>query len=243
MPVPAPDQDGIGNPHAREKKMLNRSLVNSLTGLGLVVTLTLSGGCATTGGGTSTQAEGATLGAILGGVIGAAACDSHDRAKCIATGAVIGGTVGFVAGQVVAERQARYANQEDFYDAQIQQTAQLNQALSTKNRNLRKSIQRDRRHISKLMARYNQGKASRQELLTAKANLDKQRTQNEKVLADAKRELEVQREVYKQMQQQGQAQRQRVKQQERVVTGLQAEVNDLQQNIELMATSSAAVNL
>lgn len=223
--------------------MLNRSLVNRLTGLGLVLTLTLGGGCATTGGGTSTQAEGATMGAILGGVIGAVACDSHNRAGCMVAGAVLGGAVGFVAGQVVAERQKQYANQEEFYDAQIEQTAQLNQALSDKNRNLRKSIQRDQRHINKLLSRYNQGKASRQELLAAKSNLDKKRSENEKVLAQAKQELEVQQEVYKQMQQQGQAQRQRLNQQKRAVAGLQTEVNDLQQNIELMATSSAAVNL
>ena len=205
----------------------------------LASTLVISSGCVTN----STEGEGAVLGALAGAGIGALACKGKDKAKCAAIGAAVGGGLGYAAGKVVAERQKQYATQEDFYDAQIRQTAQLNQKLAGENKSLRASIKNDQRQLAAINASYKKGQASSQQLMAAKSTMDQKRLNAEKQLSEAKQELEVQQTVLADLKKQGTAQANRAKQLEKQVNTLQGQINDLQQNVSMMASSTATINL
>jgi uncharacterized protein HemX len=171
--------------------MTKRRTSNVLISCSLAASLVMSSGCVTT----STEGEGAVLGALAGAGIGALACKGKDKAKCAAIGAAVGGGLGYAAGKVVAERQKQYASQEDFYDAQIRQTAQLNQKLAGDNKSLRASIKNDQRQLAAITAKNKKGQASNQQLIAAKSSMDQKRLDAEKRLKEAKQELEVQQTV------------------------------------------------
>ncbi len=209
-----------------------------VTALAVTSLCTLNTGCVST-----TEGQGAALGSLAGLGIGALACKGKDQAKCMAAGAVIGGGLGYAAGTVVAERQKQYANDEDFFDAQITQTAQLNRKLASDNSSLRASIKSDQRQLSSLNAKYKKGQATGDQLTAAKSSLDQKRLASEKSYNAAKQELEVQKTVLADMKKKGASQAGRVKKMEKEVVNLQKQVDDLQENIALMASSTSTVHL
>ena len=75
-----------------------------------------------------TVAQGAIVGAIAGGLIGAIT-SGGDMRRTI-TGAVAGGAVGAVGGYVVAGQKAEYARKEDALDALIADARQRNEKLT-----------------------------------------------------------------------------------------------------------------
>ena len=158
-------------------------------------------------------------------------------------GAAIGGGLGYVAGEAVAQRQKQYASTEDFYDAQIKETAQLNQAISMENQRLRTSIQEDQRQIDNLAKRYQSGQASREQLESAMSTINKKRAASEKNLADAKKELEIQQAVLTKAEKEGQGQNQRVGKLRGQVNELNSSINTMQQQVDQYATMSNAVHL
>lgn len=206
------------------------------TAMAVTSLCTLNTGCVT-----STEGQGAALGSLAGLGIGALACQGKDQAKCMAAGALIGGGLGYAAGTVVAARQKQYANQEDFFDAQITQTAQLNRKLATDNKSLRASIRSDQRQVAALNAKYKRGEASGDQLKAAKSSLDQKRLAAQKSYDEAKNELSVQQAVLADMKKQGASQTVRVKKLDKEVNKLQAQIQDLQTILTTVATSPDTV--
>ena len=115
-----------------------------------VLSLALSG-CATDED--ATKAQGAGLGAVLGGVVGAGAgallgAASGRGTDGIIAGAIAGGVVGATAGGIggymygakVAEKKAQYANSEDFYLAEITDIQKNTATIRATNQKLSRSV-------------------------------------------------------------------------------------------------------
>lgn len=208
------------------------------TAMAVTCLCTLNTGCVT-----STEGQGAALGSLAGLGIGALACQGKDQAKCMAAGALIGGGLGYAAGTVVAARQKQYANDEDFYDAQITQTAQLNRKLAADNKSLRASIKSDQRQVAALNAKYKRGEASGDQLKAAKSSMDQKRLAAQKSYDEAKKELEIQQTVLADMKKQGSSQSARVKKLDKEVKVLQTQIADLRNTIDITANDPATINL
>ena len=108
-------------------------------------------GCATDQD--ATKAQGAGLGALLGGVAGAglgalAGAASGQGTEGIIAGAIAGGVVGATAlgvagymyGAKVAEKKAQYASSEDFYIAEIGDIQQNTATIRATNQKLSRSV-------------------------------------------------------------------------------------------------------
>jgi len=108
-------------------------------------------GCATDQD--ATKAQGAGLGALLGGVAGAglgalAGAASGQGSDAILVGAIAGGVAGATAGGVagymygakVAEKKAQYASSEDFYVAEISNIQKNTAAIRSTNQKLSRSV-------------------------------------------------------------------------------------------------------
>jgi LysM repeat protein len=148
----------------------------------------------------ATVTEGAVVGTAAGAAIGLVACGKENRAECALLGGFLGAVLGTVAGIFVDTKQGEYASTEDYYDAQIKEATKLNQALAQHNRNLRNSIQADRRQIDGLVAQYQSGKATKSQLVTLKNDIDKKRQSNSNNLDDLQKELGKQQTLLAKMQ-------------------------------------------
>lgn len=149
----------------------------------------------------STVTEGTVVGTAAGAAIGLAACGKKNRAECALLGGVVGALVGTAAGIFVDTKQSEYASTEDYYDAQIREAKQLNQALAKHNRDLRDSIRSDRRQINRLIAQYQSGRANKSQLEMLKNDIEKKRQLNSNNLKDLEKELEKQQTLLAKMQQ------------------------------------------
>ncbi len=149
----------------------------------------------------STVVEGTVVGTAAGAAIGLVACGKKKGAECALLGGLIGGLVGTVAGIFVDTKQSDYATTEDYYDEQINEATQLNQAMAKHNRNLRNDIRSDRRQINSLIAQYQSGKANKSQLETLRTDIEKKRQSNSNNLNDLEKELEKQQTLLAKMQQ------------------------------------------
>jgi len=181
--------------------------------------------------------QGAGIGAILGGVVGALAC-GNNRAKCAAIGAGIGAVVGGAAGYEINRRRQQYASDEDFYNAQIASTTQYNQQLSLYNQQLRKSLQEDQQQIDRLLAQYRHGQASRNQLIALQQNIKQKLDHGNQELANLHKELEVQQGVVAQAQQNKSPQAPALQQQ---YAHLENQYKESQQLLSLRASQSDTI--
>lgn len=112
-----------------------------------------SSGCATMSDEDTTKAQGATVGAIGGAILGGglgvlAALASGGSSEQILAGALIGGaaggimggTVGYQYGMAVAQRKAYYRDSEDFYLSEIAQIELNTQAMQSANQQLTREV-------------------------------------------------------------------------------------------------------
>lgn len=141
--------------------------------LGIMVAATLMGavlgGCATTDT-QRTQAEGAGVGALIGGLLGYAV----DRERGAVVGALLGAGAGFAVGNEIAKRKQAYATTEAFLDAEIARVDEFNRTATAYNARLRQDIVRLEREAEQLQAQHRTGQA-RQEGLQAKRDELQQR--------------------------------------------------------------------
>lgn len=213
--------------------------IKLIVSIALIFIITTVTGCATTEG------EGALVGGLLGATAGALSCkgSSEDRAKCIAAAAVIGGGVGYVAGKVLENEKKKYANDEDFYNAQIGEIAQLNKDISTKNKDLRKSISNDQRQIKTLMAQYKKGQISKEQLTAAKTTYDQKLAAANTDLSKFKKEVEFKEKVVAEMRNNAKVKQSQIKKLQAGVDKSKSNVERVQQNVNLMAQNSSTVHL
>jgi len=93
-------------------------------------------------------AAGAVTGAVVGGVVGKAVGD--DAAKGAVIGGVVGAAAGYAAGSYVAGQKEKYANDEEYLNAAIEEAARYNLAARQHNDTLQKVIAATEKEIKVL---------------------------------------------------------------------------------------------
>lgn len=172
--------------------------------IAVIVAGSLLPGCATNPDGTmsdrqQTVAEGAVVGAVLGGLLGAAV--SNNKGTGALVGAAAGGLIGAGIGSSIAERKAQYATEEDFLIAEIQRNQEFIQEADGQNRQLYQEIAQLDRESRRLEREYRAGKASRNALASQKASLEKQLTKAKQINSLTEKQLADANQVYQESRQ------------------------------------------
>ncbi|MGB5158070.1 MAG: YMGG-like glycine zipper-containing protein [Desulfobacterales bacterium] len=136
---------------------------NCLKFVAVFIMICMVSGCATMDDSTRTKAEGtgvgAATGAIVGGLLGQVI--GHDTKSTLigaAIGAAVGGGAGYLAGNTVAERKKKYANEEDRLDGEINIVAGYNNDLKSYNLQTSARIKDLDQQVADLKCRYLEGK-------------------------------------------------------------------------------------
>lgn len=164
---------------------------------------TLAAGCATAPDGRlddrqQTVVEGAAVGALVGGLLGAAVSDDH-RGRGALIGAAAGGLLGAGIGTSIADRKAQYAREEDFLVAEIQRNQDFIAEADAANERLYRDIDRLDRESQRLARDYRAGRAGRDALAAQQATLERQLSKAKRINELAEKQLadasEVQRDA------------------------------------------------
>lgn len=174
---------------------------------------------------------GALIGALAGGLIGGDATGAL-------IGAAVGGALGGAVGYAIDSEKAEYASAEDYYDAQIRQTAALNKELTKSNSALRQKVQADQRQIQKLVAEVRAGRGQKATLKASQQKLNTQLAQSQQTLAALEDAYGKQQAVLADMKENNSP---KVAQQQQEIRQLQGQINDLEGMIDSMASTSATV--
>lgn len=172
-----------------------------LAPVGTVVAAAFLTGCVTTGGTMSdsdeTRLQGAGVGAILGGAIGALAC-KDDRAKCALIGAGVGAVAGGAFGHILAKRKESYRSKEEAIAEEIAWHQEFTRAVHAENQQRKARISSYRREIAQLQktqASQQQVKAS---LAQKSQNLDADLRKANQQLAEVNASLTQSRNIQNQ---------------------------------------------
>lgn len=196
--------------------------MKTLRVMGLVVmSIGLLSGCETMPDDDRTRAEGAAAGALIGALLGYAV----DRERGAAIGALVGGGAGLAVGDQIARRKQAYATTEDFLDAQIAATAQLNAEARTHNAGLRRESSRLEREAQALRTRYDAGRVQRSSLVSKRNEVNEQLQSSRQLEQVLTEELEIQSTIARQ-------EREQRPRNDPYVARLDREVQALQRNLE-----------
>jgi phage shock protein A len=119
----------------------------------------------------SAKTEGAAVGAGALGLLAGigtylATGDAKKAAAAAAIGAAIGGAVGYLYGREVYKDQKAFASTEAFLDHHVTTAVENNKNLSSSNKKLETQIAELDKEVKALKARYQAGKATREDLQT-----------------------------------------------------------------------------
>lgn len=150
---------------------------------------------ATIFGGVTLAATGALVGAALGGKRGAW------------IGGLIGSAVGFIAGYFVgkhiADKKKDYADEEAWLDASLRQAEQNNVTLKKYNEELAATITVLDQKIKQLQADYTANKATKQQLISERNNIENSVKENDQVIANIEKEITGQQRILAEVQDTG----------------------------------------
>jgi hypothetical protein len=209
--------------------------VHTLTAAGLAVAITL-GGCQTTtnqgsdisGDQTRTVAEGAAAGAAAGALLGYLI---GGDAGAAALGGLAGAGAGALLGNVVAERKAAYANEEEFLDGEIAKAREFNAAARSYNQKLSQRVADLDRTATTLMAQYRAGTANRATLETRRNAVRTDLAKAEDMQKTLEEEYKIQVAVLKDQREEQGADDPQVK-------ALETEIAELRRNINALHDES-----
>ncbi|MGM0645301.1 MAG: YMGG-like glycine zipper-containing protein [Thermodesulfobacteriota bacterium] len=153
----------------------------------------LVSGCATSDQ-NRTKAEGAGIGAAIGGLAGYLIGEE----KGALIGATAGAGVGFLAGREVAKRKAEYATRENFLEAEITRTAEYNESIRAYNTQNTEELAALEEEAEALRAAYETGAEEKSVLLAKQADLKERLAQHKELEEDLLAELKVQNEILEQ---------------------------------------------
>jgi hypothetical protein len=213
--------------------------VSMLAVVGLLVS-----GCATTSQQGNTQAtsagsssdqkrtrvEGAGIGALVGGVLGYA-LGGKNKAKGALIGAALGAGAGYLVGNEVAKRKQKYASEEEFLDAEIQNATEFNRVARDYNERLRVQIAELDEASMALKSKYKAGAASQQDLENKRAEVQTELARSEKFYDQLKKEYDIKMAVY-------QEQQKKRPQDDAYLAKLEKEVLELKNNLEQLSAES-----
>lgn len=191
----------------------------------VLVTL-LASGCATSDQ-NRTKAEGAGIGAAIGGLAGFLIGDE----KGALIGAAAGAGVGFLAGREVAKRKAEYANREDFLEAEITRTAEYNETIRAYNAQNTEELAALEKEANALREAYEAGAEEKSVLLAKQADLKERLAQHTELEEDLLAELKVQNEILEQ-------ERAKAPKDDPYLAKLEREVQELRDNIQSLQEDS-----
>jgi hypothetical protein len=178
-----------------------------------------------------TRTEAAIFGAVIGGLIGGAIGDDGTG---VAIGAALGAGAGYLIGDEVAKRKQKYAREEDFLDAEIASARQYNATTAQYNEKMRGEIAQLDKRTRLLESRYKAGLASRNELESERGNVRKQIASAKKVQDNVKKEYDIKVAVLKEQKQKRGAGSPYVKQLEKEIAELKANMDRLEaQSVQL----------
>ncbi|MCF8099566.1 MAG: hypothetical protein K9K65_17130 [Desulfarculaceae bacterium] len=146
----------------------------------LIAVMALSGACATKG--QETVATGAGVGAVVGGVLGYLVGGR--------TGAALGAGAGALVGNEVDHEQKKYASQEQWLDAEITQTNNLNQRAMAHNKAMEKKLAEMRFEGKRMRALAKQNKLQASQLAKEKAKLNAEQESTKALLAQVTKDVE-----------------------------------------------------
>ena len=187
----------------------------------------LVSGCATSDQ-TRTKAEGAGIGAALGGLAGYLIGDE----KGALIGAAAGAGVGFLAGREIAKRKAEYASREDFLDAEITRTAEYNQTIRAYNQKNEVELAALENEAEALREAYEAGAEQKSTLLAKQAEIKERLSQHQDLEEDLLAELKIQNGI---IQEEGSE----AAEDDPYIAKLEKEVQELRANIEVLQEDSA----
>ncbi len=179
-----------------------------------------------------TTAEGAAAGAALGAIIGQ--LTGVDTESTIA-GALIGAGIGSIGstayGHHVANKKEQYANQEEYLNACIASTMQINEKTRRYNTALKNEIAKLDEDVNRMIVQYNRKKVTRTALIRKKQKVSAKLSQSQRYLNRAKDEVIIQKEVLKRESGKSQAELAKlnieIKKLERTVSELEVQIQNL----------------
>jgi len=149
--------------------------------------------------GTRTKTEGTLVGAGAGAAIGAGIGALIGGRQGAAIGAGIGllagSALGYGAGAHVANQKAKFASEEAWLEACLQQARETNAALRTHNHELAGQVAALDRQTKQLQANYAANRADRKQLLAEQSNIEKTVQKNAQFIAGAEAEIFAQQKV------------------------------------------------
>ncbi|MFC7453442.1 glycine zipper domain-containing protein [Insolitispirillum peregrinum] len=119
-----------------------------------------------------TIAEGALLGCVLGGVLGAATAQKGNRLQHAAIGCAIGGGIGAGAGAYVADKQEKYANKEQQLDSMIADVREENGRLANVIATTEQVVAEDKQRIEQIDKDLAAGKITMDQAKSKMASVD-----------------------------------------------------------------------
>lgn len=213
---------------------MNHSVIRRLSTA--LVLLMLVSGC------TTVQRQAALVGGVVGGAAGLTAGlileggkPGKTTAALAAGGAAAGAAIGWALGREVDKRKAKYASEEAFYDAQIQQTRDLNDKLTEGNVDLAKLIDQDDQTLQELRAGIDAGTKDVDRMRGLKSTLDERLASGKKSLKQAQDELGVQQDALADLKQKNNEGDQIMIALQTEVDRLQSQVNELNSHVDAIA--------
>lgn len=218
---------------------MTRTILKKATALTLVLAFGVSA-CADMDDHDRTVTEGAAGGAVLGALVGLAA--GGDDGRNAAVGAVIGGLIGAGVGKVIADRKAKYASMEDYYDGQIATTEQWNGNLAQANTSLSKKNKVRAKQIAALESQAGSAEVKRDKAQAMLADVSKQQASAEDAREKAKEELDIQQAALDEMRQQKGDGDARVGKWQAKVDAMRAHVAALEDNVDALASQDKSLS-
>ena len=156
-------------------------------------------------------------------MIGLAAGDT----KGAIIGALAGAGVGFLVGNEIAKRKARYASEEDFLNAEIAQLAKMNSSTYQYNYRLSREINSLKRQVASLKAQYEKRTVKRSALLKKKKDIQKRIEANNKMIEELQKEYKINVAILDE-------QKKKRKKKDPYVVRLEREIETLKKNIDAL---------
>ncbi len=195
-----------------------------------VVVAALSG-CAATDE-QRTKAEGAGVGAVIGGLLGYAI----DRERGAVIGAALGAGAGYAVGNEIAKRKQAYATTEAFLDAEIARVEEFNSTAYAYNASVRQDIARLDREAEQLRTQYNAGQVRRESLVAKRGELQQRIATSNDLEETLAAEYEIQTAILKE-------ERRARPTNDPYIARLEREVEALQVNLETLREGSTQLAL
>ncbi len=179
-----------------------------------------------------TKAEGAGVGAVVGGLLGYAI----DRERGAVIGAALGAGAGYAVGNEIAKRKKAYATTEAFLDAEIARVEEFNDTAYAYNSSVRQDIARLDREAEQLRTQYNAGQVRRESLVAKRGELQERIATSNDLEETLAAEYEIQTAILKE-------ERRARPANDPYIARLEHEVEALQANLETLREGSTQLAL